>query len=217
MTIGPEDDVTTGPLHFDDDRQIPVPARQPRPGHGGAGGPGHGDRRGGNAGLGREGGRLLKRSVIRLPTGPRRSRSSINVVTWTVLDESVAADFERLANGDRGEFRHDLPVARRSDVDRRLRPGRRPGGLLPVRSGVGQPGVPVLQPPGAREDGPGADALRGRPVARSARHRGLLQPSRGLDEATARTGPPNRCRRSSGSMAARGHGTVGATMPCTSS
>ena len=58
-------------------------------------------------------------------------------VTWTVLDDSIAADLERIADGTKGEF----DVRSRSLDDRRwvvrYARGRRAQGILPVRTGHG--------------------------------------------------------------------------------
>ena len=103
MTIGPEDDVTTGPLHFDDTGRF-LYLRDSR---------------------GRDTAALMaldmETGAIEELASDARADASQTIdhpathrpqavafeyerVTWTVLDQSIAADFERLAHGDRGEF-----------------------------------------------------------------------------------------------------------------
>ena len=103
MTIGPEDDVTTGPLHFDDTGRL-LYLRDSR---------------------GRDTAALMaldmETGAIEELASDARADASQTIdhpathrpqavafeherVTWTVLDQSIAADFERLAHGDRGEF-----------------------------------------------------------------------------------------------------------------
>ncbi len=104
MTIGPEDDVTTGPLHFDatgrflylrDSRRRDTAAL---------------------VALDTETGAVetlasdAKADAFQTISHPATHRPQAVAVeyqhvTWKVLDDSVAADFERLADGDRGEFR----------------------------------------------------------------------------------------------------------------
>ena len=111
MTIGPEDDVTTGPLHFDDAGRF-LYLRDSR---------------------GRDTAALVvldmeTGAVEELASDARADASDVisdpvthrpqavafehERIAWTVLDESVAADFERLADGDRGEFH---PISRSLD------------------------------------------------------------------------------------------------------
>ncbi len=104
MTIGPEDDVTTGPLHFDatgrflylrDSRGRDTAALVALDTQTGAVEPLASDARADAS------------DMIDHPATHRPQAVAFEYqrVRWTVLDESVAADFERLANGDRGEFR----------------------------------------------------------------------------------------------------------------
>jgi len=104
MTIGPEDDVTTAPLHFDatgrflylnDSRGRDTAALTALDTETGAvetlasneqADPSH----------------TLSHPVTHRPQAVAFEYQRL---TWTVLDQSVAADFERLAGGDRGEFR----------------------------------------------------------------------------------------------------------------
>ena len=102
MTIGPEDDVTTGPLHFDDTGRF-LYLRDSR---------------------GRDTAALMaldmETGAIEELASDARADASRTIdhpathrpqavafeherVTWTALDPSIAADFERLAHGDRGE------------------------------------------------------------------------------------------------------------------
>ena len=111
MTIGPEDDVTTGPLHFDATGRF-LYLRDSR-----------GRDTAALVALDTETGavetlasdaRADASHAINHPATHRPQAVAFEYqrVTWTVLDESVAADFERLADGDRGEFR---PISRSLD------------------------------------------------------------------------------------------------------
>ena len=104
MTIGPEDDVTTGPLHFDATGRF-LYLRDSR-----------GRDTAALVALDTETGAVetlasdAKADAFQTISHPAtHSPQAVAVeyqhVTWKVLDDSVAADFERLANGDRGEFR----------------------------------------------------------------------------------------------------------------
>ena len=104
MTIGPEDDVTTGPLHFDDTGRF-LYLRDSR-----------GRDTAALVALDTETGAMetlasdAKADAFQTISHPATHRPQAVAfeyqrLTWTVLDESVATDFERLADGDRGEFR----------------------------------------------------------------------------------------------------------------
>ena len=104
MTIGPEDDVTTGPLHFDATGRF-LYLRDSR-----------GRDTAALVALDTETGAVetlasdAKADAFQTISHPAtHSPQAVAVeyqhVTWRVLDDSVAADFERLADGDRGEFR----------------------------------------------------------------------------------------------------------------
>ena len=104
MTIGPEDDVTTGPLHFDATGRF-LYLRDSR-----------GRDTAALVALDTETGAVetlasdAKADAFQTISHPATHRPQAVAVEyqrvrWTVLDDSVAADFERLANGDRGEFR----------------------------------------------------------------------------------------------------------------
>ena len=103
MAIGPEDDVTTGPLHFDATGRF-VYLRDSRDRDTAA-----------LVALDTETGTVeelasdTRADVSQTISHPVTHRPQAVAfeherVAWTVLDESVAADFERLADGDRGEF-----------------------------------------------------------------------------------------------------------------
>ena len=213
MTIGPEDDVTTGPLHFDANLYLR-------------------DSRGRDTAalvaLDTETGAVetlasdAKADAFQTISHPASHRPQAVAVeyqrvTWKVLDESVAADFERLADGDRGEFR---PISRSLDdrtwiVSSTTAPtARRPStGTIDSRAAWSTCSATARSSTRRswrrwrpRSSGCGISSTSWLTTA------SLWARSR-----TARTARPNRCRRSSTSTAARGHGTVGATTPCTSS
>ena len=111
MTIGPEDDVTTGPLHFDATGRF-LYLRDSR-----------GRDTAALVALDTETGAVetlasdAKADAFQTISHPASHRPQAVAVeyqrvTWKVLDDSVAADFERLADGDRGEFR---PISRSLD------------------------------------------------------------------------------------------------------
>ena len=111
MTIGPEDDVTTGPLHFDATGRY-LYLRDSR-----------GRDTAALVALDTETGAVetlasdAKADAFQTISHPASHRPQAVAVeyqrvTWKVLDDSVAADFERLADGDRGEFR---PISRSLD------------------------------------------------------------------------------------------------------
>ena len=104
MTIGPEDDVTTGPLHFDatgrflylrDSRGRDTAALVALDTETGAMETLASDAKA-------DASQTISHPVTRRPQAVAFEYQRL---TWTVLDESVATDFERLADGDRGEFR----------------------------------------------------------------------------------------------------------------
>ena len=103
MAIGPEDDVTTGPLHFDETGRF-LYLRDSR-----------GRDTAALVALDMETGtvdelaadaRADATQTIDHPAHHRPQAVAFEHerVTWTVLDQSIASDFERLADGDRGEF-----------------------------------------------------------------------------------------------------------------
>ena len=104
MTIGPEDDVTTGPLHFDaagrllylrDSRGRDTAALVALDTETGAVEP-----------LASDAKADASQTIDHPGTHrPQAVAFEYERVTWTVLDQSIAADFERLADGDRGEVR----------------------------------------------------------------------------------------------------------------
>ncbi len=103
MTIGPEDDVTTGPLHFDaagrllylrDSRGRDTAALVALDTETGAVEP-----------LASDAKADASQTIDHPGTHrPQAVAFEYERVTWTVMDQSIAADFERLADGDRGEF-----------------------------------------------------------------------------------------------------------------
>ena len=104
MTIGPEDDVTTGPLHFDaagrflylrDSRGRDTAALVALDTETGAVEP-----------LASDAKADASQTIDHPATHrPQAVAFEYERVTWTVLDQSIAADFGRLADGDRGEVR----------------------------------------------------------------------------------------------------------------
>ena len=103
MTIGPEDDVTTGPLHFDETGRF-LYLRDSR-----------GRDTAALMALDTETGaveelasdaRADASQMINHPATHRPQAVAFEYerVTWTVMDQSIASDFERLADGDRGEL-----------------------------------------------------------------------------------------------------------------
>ena len=104
MTIGPEDDVTTGPLHYDaagrflylrDSRGRDTAALVALDTETGAVEP-----------LASDAKADASQTIDHPATHrPQAVAFEYERVTWTVLDQSIAADFERLADGDRGEVR----------------------------------------------------------------------------------------------------------------
>ena len=156
-----------------------------------------------------------KRSVIRLPTVPRRSRSSINTSRgrcWTIRSRPTSSG-SRTATGASSVRSHD-----RSTIGRGSSPTTGPTARRPITSTTG-----------SRAAWSTCSATDRSSRRRSWRRCTPRSSGRGISSTswpttaspwarrgTARIGRPNRCRRSSTSTAARGHGTVGATIPCTS-
>ena len=104
MTIGPEDDMTTGPLHFDDTGRF-LYLRDSR-GRDTAALVALDTETGAVETLASDAQADASQAISHPATRrPQAVAFEYQRVTWTVLDESVAADFERLADGDRGEFR----------------------------------------------------------------------------------------------------------------
>ena len=147
MTIGPEDDVTTGPLHSDatgrflylrDSRSRDTAALVAL------------DTETGAVETLASDARADAFQTISHPAthSPQAVAFEYQHVTWKVLDDSVAARLRAARERRQGRVPFDLPVARRSDVDRRLRPGRRPAGLLP-RPWSGSPSRPMCSPAGS--------------------------------------------------------------------
>ena len=111
MAIGPEDDVTTGPLHFDETGRF-LYLRDSR-----------GRDTAALVALDMETGTLEELAsdaradasqTIDHPAHHRPQAVAFEYerLAWTVLDQSIAADFERLGDGDRGELR---PISRSLD------------------------------------------------------------------------------------------------------
>ena len=103
MTIGPEDDVTTGPLHFDATGRF-LYLRDSR-GRDTAALVALDTQTGAVEALASDARADASHTIDHPATHrPQAVAFEYQRVRWTVLDESVAVDFERLANGDRGEF-----------------------------------------------------------------------------------------------------------------
>ena len=103
MAIGPEDDVTTGPLHFDATGRF-LYLRDSR-GRDTAALVALDTETGAVEALASNENADASQTISHPATHrPQAVAFEHERVAWTVLDESVAADFERLADGDRGEF-----------------------------------------------------------------------------------------------------------------
>ena len=137
--------------------------------------------------------------------------------SWKVLDEAIAADLERIADDEKGEF----DVGSRSLDDRRwvVRYERDAGPktYLPVRARHREAGVPVLGPAGPGGGIARPDAQRGHKVEGWARPGRLLLAAGRLGWARPTTAPRSRCQRCCWSTAGPGAGTAGATILYTSS